>query len=104
VPDLRVLEAQYPFELRVHVDVVRLQVPIPYASRGCRGRQGIALLMLAERVLEFLPIGDIDARADVPGKSAVPCIPRHAVIEEPTVDAVGSAKAVFHAEWLTCVE
>src|SRR4051812_19634761 len=92
VGDLRVFEPQERLQRGVHIELIRLEVPVP-DPRGARGLgHRIALLTFAERLLVILPIGEMDSRADVTDESAVRLEPRHAPAGNPTVDPVVSAK------------
>jgi hypothetical protein len=57
-------------------------------------------LALRERLLHHVPVGDVDAVADVPDEVAVPVEHRHARVEEPAVAPVVTPQPVLDAKLL----
>src|SRR5262249_33821101 len=54
--------------------------------------------------LHLLLIRDVDAGSDIPLKGSVGPKARRSRVEDPTVFAIESLQAIFHAECLPCLE
>ncbi len=83
---------------RVGENGLTLRVDDPDAFQGCLDNPSEPLFAFPELDLGLPAVGDVEARADVPGKGAVRCEPGNTVVQDPAVFAVVPPEPVFHHE------